>query len=53
VGIGVPLAFIPAALGTWTLKGGMTVLHLGDNLRTINHRDRTEVIGTVGLAFTY
>jgi hypothetical protein len=31
----------------------MTVLHLGDNLRTINHRDRTEVIGTVGLAFTY
>jgi hypothetical protein len=51
--IGVPLAFIPASLGTWTLKGGMTVLHLGDNLREINHRDRTEVIGTVGIAFTY
>jgi hypothetical protein len=51
--IGVPLAFIPASLGAWTLKGGMTVLHLGDNLREINHRDRTEVIGTVGIAFTY
>ena len=53
VGVGVPLAFIPASFGTWTLKAGVNVLHLGDNLREINDRDRTEVIGTVGIAFTY
>ena len=53
VGLGVPLAFIPASLGTWTLKAGVNVLYLGDNLRAINDGDRTEVIGTVGIAFTY
>jgi hypothetical protein len=53
VGVAVPLAFIPASFGAWTLKGGLTVLHLGDNLRAINNDDRTEVIGTVGIAFTY
>ena len=29
------------------------MLYLGDNLKTINDGDRTQVIGTVGLAFTY
>jgi hypothetical protein len=33
---------------------GVNVLHLGGNVRDVNKdRDRTEVIGTVGLAFTY
>jgi hypothetical protein len=53
VGVAVPLAFIPASFGTWTLKGGLNVLHLGDNLKAINNNDRTEVIGTIGVAFTY
>jgi hypothetical protein len=53
LGVAVPLAFIPASFGTWTVKGGITFLHLGDNLKTINNGDRNEVIGTIGLAFTY
>lgn len=54
VGVSMPLAFIPAAFGSWQIKTGVNVLHLGDNLRDVNKdRDRTEIIGTVGLAFTY
>jgi hypothetical protein len=53
VGVAVPLAFIPASFGTWTIKGSVNVLHLGDNLKAINNNDRTEVIGTIGIAFTY
>jgi hypothetical protein len=29
------------------------VLHLGDNLKAVNNNDRTEIIGMIGLAFTY
>jgi hypothetical protein len=54
VGVSMPLAFIPAAFGSWQIKTGVNVLHLGGNLRDVNRdRDRTEIIGTVGLAFTY
>jgi hypothetical protein len=54
VGLAVPLAFIPASFGSWQLKTGVNVLHLGGNLRDVNKdRDRTEIIGTVGIAFTY
>jgi hypothetical protein len=53
VGVAVPLAFIPASFGSWTIKGSLNVLHLGDNLKAINNNDRTEIIGTIGLAFTY
>jgi hypothetical protein len=53
VGLSVPLAFIPSSFGTWQLKTGVNVLRLGDNLRDVNSRDRTEIIGTVGIAFTY
>ena len=49
----VPLAFIPPGFGKWLIKGGVQVLYLGDNLKTINDGDRTQVIGTVGLVFTY
>jgi hypothetical protein len=34
-------------------RAGVTVLYLGDNLKTINDGDRVQVIGTVGLAFAY
>ena len=53
VGVSMALAFIPAAFGSWQIKTGVNVLHLGRNVRDVNKdRDRTEVIGTVGLAFT-
>lgn len=53
VGLAVPLAFIPASFGSWQLKSSVNVLQLGDNLRDVNRRDRTEIIGSVGIAFTY
>jgi len=53
VGVAVPLAFIPASFGSWTIKGSLNVLHLEDNLKAVNNNDRTDVIGTIGLAFTY
>ena len=53
VTVSVPLAFIPPTFGKWLVKGGVQVLYLDDNLTAINNGDRTQVIGTVGLAFTY
>jgi hypothetical protein len=49
----VPLAFVPPAFGKWLVKGGVTVLYLGDNLKAVNDGDEIQVIGTVGLVFTY
>jgi hypothetical protein len=53
VGLSIPLAFISPDFGKWLVKAGATVLYLADNLKTINDGDRVQVIGTVGLAFTY
>ena len=53
VTVSVPLAFIPPDFGKWLVKAGVTVLYLGDNLKTIDDGDRVQVIGTVGLAFAY
>lgn len=53
VSASVPLAFIPPALGAWTARAALTVLVLGDNLRAVNNRDRTEVIGTLGVSLAY
>lgn len=47
------LGFVPAAYGSWSVKAGVNVLTLGDNLRRVNRGDDVEVIGSVGLAFTY
>ena len=53
-GLAMPLAFLPASFGSWQIKTGVNVLHLNGNLRDVNKgRDSTEVIGTVGIAFTY
>lgn len=49
----VPLKVIPPVFGAWQLRAAVTVLTLGDNLRAVNRRDRTEIIGTFGLALTY
>jgi hypothetical protein len=51
--LSVPLAFIPPAYGTCLVRGGVQVLFLGDNLEAVNDGDDVQVIGTVGLAFTY
>jgi hypothetical protein len=53
VTLSVPLAFIPPEFGKWLVKAGVTFLYLGDNLKAVNDGDQTQVIGTVGLAFTY
>jgi hypothetical protein len=53
VSLSVPLAFIPASFGAWTAKASVAVLTLGDNLKRVNNRDSTEVIGTFGIAFSY
>ena len=53
VAVSVPLAFIPPDFGKWLIKAGVTVLYLDDALKTINDGDRAQVIGTLGLAFTY
>jgi hypothetical protein len=51
--LSVPLAFIPAEFGKWVIKNGVQVLVLGDNLKAVNDGDEVQVIGTLGLAFTY
>jgi hypothetical protein len=53
VTLSVPLAFIPPEFGKWGVKGGVTLLYLGDNLKAVNDGDELQVIGAVGLAFTY
>ena len=51
--LAVPLAFIPSSFGSWQLKTGVNFLRVNGNLRDVNSRDRNEIIGTVGIAFTY
>lgn len=51
--LAVPLAFIPPEFGKWLVKAGVQVLFLGDNLKAVNDGDELQVIGTVGLAFSY
>jgi hypothetical protein len=51
--LSVPLAFIPAEFGKWLVKAGVQVLFLGDNLKAVNDGDDLQVIGTIGLAFSY
>jgi len=50
---GVPLKFVPASYGAWTAKASLTFITLGDNLKTANNGDRSEFIGTFGIAMTY
>ncbi len=51
--LSVPLTFIPPEFGKWLVKGGVQVLFLGDNLKAVNGGDELQVIGTLGLAFSY
>ena len=54
--LAVPLAFIPGKLGTWTLSGGYTYWHLGDNAAILGSLastdpDRHVFQGAIGLTF--
>jgi hypothetical protein len=48
----VPLAFIPPQIGSWTARGGIEVLTLGDSLEAING-DAARVIGSFGFGVSY
>jgi hypothetical protein len=50
----VPLKFIPAAYGDWSLRAGVQFLVLNSNLEDVNTNDGSFVpIGNVGLTLTY
>ena len=51
--VGIPLAFIPAAYGTWEIHAGVHFFFLGDNLETVNRGDSFEAVGTFGISMTY
>ncbi len=53
VAASIPLAFIPPDFGSWQLKASLAWMRLGDNLKAVNNNDRNEIIGTIGLAFSY
>jgi hypothetical protein len=49
----VPLKFIPADFGSWSLRAGVQFLVLNTNLKTVNTDDGFVPIGNVGLTLTY
>ena len=49
----VPLKFIPADFGSWSLRAGVQFLVLNSNLKTVNTDDGFVPIGNVGLTLTY
>jgi hypothetical protein len=53
VNLAVPLAFVPPSFGSWQLKASLHGLFLGENVRAANGGDGKEVIGTLGIAFSY
>ena len=49
----VPLKFIPADFGSWSLRAGVQLLFLNSNLKTVNTGDSFTPIGNIGLTMTY
>jgi hypothetical protein len=49
----VPLKFIPADFGSWSLRAGVQFLVLNSNLRAVNTNDGFVPIGNIGLTLTY
>jgi hypothetical protein len=49
----VPLKFIPAEYGNWSLRAGVQLVVLNTNLKTVNTDDNFVPIGNVGLTLTY
>ena len=49
----VPLKFIPADYGSWSLRAGVQLLFLNSNLKSVNTGDSFAPIGNIGLTMTY
>ena len=49
----VPVAFIPKSYGTWTVKGAVEFLFLGETLKPLNDNDVFKPIGRIGIAALY
>lgn len=43
----------PGRLGAWTLNAGVSVMLLGDHTRAFNNGKKSEVIGTVGVQWSF
>jgi hypothetical protein len=50
---GLPLAFIPADYGTWSVTAGAYIYTFGNNLETLNQGNDPWVVGTWGFSMTY
>jgi hypothetical protein len=50
---GVPLAFIPADYGTWSVSAGAYLYTFGQNLEQANLENDPWVVGTWGVSMTY
>lgn len=51
--LGVPLAFVPDNLGSWTAKVGVSYILLGNTPEFINNGEGDEVIGTLSLGVAF
>ena len=49
----VPFTTAPTKFGTWNVHGGVNFLGLGDTTKAFNNDDGGQVIGSVGIGFTY
>ena len=49
----VPLGFVPPGYGSWTLRGGVSLLTLGENPKALNRGDGTKVVGQFGVGLAY
>jgi hypothetical protein len=51
--LALPLRFIPKSFGTWTIKGALELLALGDTLKPLNDNDTFKPIGRIGISVVY
>ncbi|MDX2169990.1 MAG: hypothetical protein SF182_23170 [Deltaproteobacteria bacterium] len=49
----LPLSFVPAAYGAWSVNASVDVLALSDTLADVNRGDSAFVVGKGGIAFAY
>ena len=48
----IPLG-VPGRFGAWTLNAGVSLLVLGDHTKALNKDDDVEVIGSVGVQWSF
>lgn len=49
----MPLKFVPADFGSWSMRAGVQFLFLNSNLKSVNTGDSFTPIGNIGLTMTY